>query len=52
MMERLATYHQEIAPVIEHYRLQSRLLEIEGDKAPEEVLEDTLRRLGTLVDEG
>jgi adenylate kinase len=46
--ERMKTFEAETAPVIEHYRSQSRFAEIDGDQSVEQVtltIEDALIRL-------
>ena len=45
MKERLATYHQEISPVLEHYGRQQQILRVDGTNAPEDVLNEILGRL-------
>ena len=42
MKERLATYRQEISPVLEHYGRQQEILRIDGTNSPEDILTDIL----------
>lgn len=43
--ERLAVYHRETRPVIEHYKAAGKLLEIDGAPPIEDIFQDIIRRL-------
>lgn len=43
--ERLAVYHRETQPVIEHYKTAGKLLEIDGAPPIEDIFQDIIRRL-------
>ena len=43
--ERLKAYERQTFPLIEHYRRQGRLREVEGDQAPEQVTAETFRAI-------
>jgi adenylate kinase len=43
---RLATYHRETKPLIEHYRPLGIVYRVDGDRKPEKVLEDVLKIVG------
>lgn len=43
--ERLKLYHKETEPVLEFYRKQGKLLEIDGEPTVEEIFQDTLNKL-------
>ncbi len=44
--ERLRVYHRETEPLVEHYERQGRLRRVDGARAPDEVHQEVLRRLG------
>lgn len=43
--QRLATYHAETRPVIDHYRRTGQLIEVEGARPPSEVFADVQARI-------
>lgn len=43
--KRLAVFKEETLPVIEYYKEQGKLLEINGEQTPEEVFEEILEKL-------
>ena len=43
--ERLRVYHENTEPVVEHYRDEGVLVEIDGDQTPDEVFEDITAHL-------
>ena len=45
MRERLATYDQEIRPVLDHYRRRQQIVRVDGTNPPEQVLGDILVQL-------
>ncbi len=45
MRERLATYEQEIRPVLDHYRRRQQVVRVDGTNPPEQVLADILVQL-------
>lgn len=47
--QRLATYHAETRPVIEHYRRTGQLIEVEGARPPSEVFADIRQGLEAAV---
>lgn len=47
--DRLNIYHQQTAPVIEHYQQQDLLLRINGMASPDEVGAEILRQLETIA---
>ena len=46
MRERLATYDQEIRPVLDHYERRQQIVRVDGTNPPEQVLGDILVQLG------
>ena len=50
--QRLETYRQETAPVIDHYRELHTLIEVDGLQPIEEVTRDIIEKLDALVPEG
>ena len=42
---RLASYHQTVDPIIEHYRKKDTLMEVDGEKPIEEIYQDIVTRL-------
>ncbi len=52
MKERLATYHQEIAPVLEHYNRQDLMVQIDGTPPPDQVFKEILSQLETIPQKG
>jgi adenylate kinase len=52
MRERLATYHQEITPVLKHYDHQNLSLKVNGSAAPDEVFKEILRLLESIPQKG
>ncbi|MSR83743.1 MAG: adenylate kinase [Candidatus Latescibacteria bacterium] len=48
MQARLGTYHERIAPVVDHYRNRRLLIAVDGTPAPEEVFQELLGRLSSL----
>jgi adenylate kinase len=43
--ERLKAYEQQTLPLVDHYRGKGRLVEIDGDRPPEQVTADVLRAI-------
>jgi adenylate kinase len=43
--QRLATFHADTEPVMDHYRSRNQLIEVNGDRAPSLVFADIQRRL-------
>jgi adenylate kinase len=50
--QRLLTYRQETAPVIDHYREAHTLIEVDGLQPIEDVTRDIIEKLSTLLPEG
>jgi adenylate kinase len=50
--QRLATYRTETAPVIDHYREEHTLIEVDGLQPIEDVTRDIIAKLETLLPEG
>jgi adenylate kinase len=50
--QRLETYRQETAPVIDHYRELHTLIEVDGLQPIEDVTRDIIEKLNALVPEG
>lgn len=50
--QRLETYRQETAPVIDHYRERHTLIEVDGLQPIEDVTRDIVEKLSALVPEG
>ena len=46
--ERLGWYESEVVPVIEHYRKQGKLVEIDGTQSVEQVQEDMIKAVSNL----
>jgi adenylate kinase len=46
--ERLRVYAADTRPLIEHYRAQGVLVEVDGNRAPDEIAADIARRLSDL----
>lgn len=44
--ERLKLYHQETEPVLDYYRQQGILIEVDGERAIETIFQDILEKLG------
>jgi adenylate kinase len=44
--ERLRVYHEETEPLVEHFDGQGKLHRVDGARAPDEVHQELLRRLG------
>ncbi|MFY9615892.1 MAG: adenylate kinase [Candidatus Dormiibacterota bacterium] len=42
---RIRVYHEETLPVLDYYRTQGRVLEINGDQSPDEIRDELFRRL-------
>ena len=45
VMKRLETYHRETEPIKDYYRRKGILIEIDGNKDPDEVYKDIVRKL-------
>jgi adenylate kinase len=43
---RIAFFHKDVVPVIEHYRAKGMLIEIDGELSPEEIHDDIVAKLG------
>lgn len=52
MQARLSTYHERIAPVVDHYRDRGLLIAVDGTPAPEGVFQELLGRLSSLNTRG
>ncbi|HEX4017263.1 MAG TPA: adenylate kinase [Frankiaceae bacterium] len=50
--QRLATYQEETAPVIDHYRDRGMLIEVDGMQPIEKVTDDIVSRLAQMLPEG